>query len=217
MKEYVIIGAGSKAQHLASLFDMWGALLQFYEVPRENNESKNGVPVTTTPLWTPVNSPVVFSAIGDTRHKKSLIFDLAEATALDGYPLYFGNLIHPSCSVVKPKSIGKDVVLREFTCVGNDVEIGDHISSGPFTNISHNSIIRCYTTICGLVQISGGVTVEEGVFVGAGAKLKPGIHVGEGALIGIGAVVVEDVPANTVVVGNPARPREGLKELEPWI
>ena len=217
MKEYVIIGAGSKAQHLASLFGMWGTLLQFYEGPREDNESKNGVPVTTTPLWSYDNPPAVFSAIGDTRHKKNLIFDLAETVAYGGYPLDFRVLFHPTCSIVKPKRIGKDVVLREFTCVGNDVEIGDHVSSGPFTNISHNSKIGCYTTICGHVQISGAVTVEEGVFVGAGAKLKPGIHVGEGALIGIGAVVVEDVPANTVVVGNPARPREGLMELESWI
>ena len=48
-------------------------------------------------------------------------------------------------------------------------------------------------------------TLGNGVMVGAGSILLGAITVGDGALVGAGSVVVDDVPANTTVVGNPAR------------
>ena len=50
--------------------------------------------------------------------------------------------------------------------------------------------------------------------VGANATLLPGVVIGAGALVGAGAVVTKDVPADTVVVGNPARPLGRVSELE---
>jgi dTDP-4-dehydrorhamnose 3,5-epimerase-like enzyme len=47
--------------------------------------------------------------------------------------------------------------------------------------------------------------VCRGASVGAGAVVLPGIQVGEGAMIGAGSVVTRDVPARSVVFGNPAR------------
>jgi len=41
--------------------------------------------------------------------------------------------------------------------------------------------------------------------VGSGAVILCGVTIGEGAVVGAGAVVTKDVPAHTVVAGNPAR------------
>jgi acetyltransferase-like isoleucine patch superfamily enzyme len=54
-------------------------------------------------------------------------------------------------------------------------------------------------------HLAGQVRVGPGVFVGIGAVVSDGLSVGEDAIIGARAVVVEDVPENTGVVGNPAR------------
>ena len=48
--------------------------------------------------------------------------------------------------------------------------------------------------------------VGAGVFIGAGAELLGNIRIGEGVRIGAGSVVLSDVPAETTVVGVPARP-----------
>ncbi|WP_283401796.1 maltose acetyltransferase domain-containing protein [Halorubrum sp. DM2] len=48
------------------------------------------------------------------------------------------------------------------------------------------------------------VTVGDDVWVGGRAVITPGVEVGDGAVVAAGAVVVDDVPARTVVSGNPA-------------
>ena len=46
--------------------------------------------------------------------------------------------------------------------------------------------------------------VQKKASIGSHATIMCGITIGEGALVGAGAVVTKDVPANTIVVGNPA-------------
>ena len=46
--------------------------------------------------------------------------------------------------------------------------------------------------------------VKKKASIGSHATIMCGITIGEGALVGAGAVVTKDVPANTIVVGNPA-------------
>ncbi|MGW1956923.1 sugar O-acetyltransferase [Streptomyces sp. NPDC001920] len=50
------------------------------------------------------------------------------------------------------------------------------------------------------------ITIGDNVWLGGGAIVLPGVTVGDNSVIGAGAVVTKDVPANTVAVGNPARP-----------
>jgi acetyltransferase-like isoleucine patch superfamily enzyme len=49
------------------------------------------------------------------------------------------------------------------------------------------------------------VVLGDDVWVGAGAVILKGVTVGDGAVVAARAVVTRDVPADTVVAGNPAR------------
>ncbi|WP_444685465.1 sugar O-acetyltransferase [Alkalicoccus luteus] len=49
------------------------------------------------------------------------------------------------------------------------------------------------------------VTIGDNVWFGGGAIVNPGVTIGDNAVIASGAVVTKDVPANTVVGGNPAK------------
>ncbi|MGX1135406.1 maltose O-acetyltransferase [Streptomyces glaucescens] len=50
------------------------------------------------------------------------------------------------------------------------------------------------------------ITIGDNVWLGGGAIVLPGVSIGDNSVVGAGAVVTKDVPANVVVVGNPARP-----------
>jgi acetyltransferase-like isoleucine patch superfamily enzyme len=66
------------------------------------------------------------------------------------------------------------------------------------------------------------VTIAENVWIGDSAIICKGVTIGENSIIGAGAVVVDDIPANAVAAGNPARvvkqlnAAEGMIKRERW-
>ena len=56
--------------------------------------------------------------------------------------------------------------------------------------------------------------MKRGAIVGGNTTLAPGVVIGEQAFVGAGSVVLHDVPARMVVVGNPARVIKPIDELE---
>lgn len=98
-------------------------------------------------------------------------------------------------------TVGDECILRPFTFIPNGVEIGDRVFVGPnvtFTNDRYPNI--------GTEWELEETVVEDDVAIGAGSVICPGVRVGTRSLVGAGAVVTEDVPPETTVVGNPARP-----------
>lgn len=53
--------------------------------------------------------------------------------------------------------------------------------------------------------VSKPVTIGECVWIATSAIILPGVTIGEGAIVAAGSVVTKDVPAWTIVGGNPAR------------
>lgn len=57
------------------------------------------------------------------------------------------------------------------------------------------------------------VIIGNNVWIGKNVTVLKGVTIGSGAVIGAGAVVTKDVPSNTVMAGNPAKP---IKTIEKW-
>ena len=58
------------------------------------------------------------------------------------------------------------------------------------------------------------IYLKKGCVIGMGTIVMPGVTIGEGAIIGAGSVVVKDIPAWTIAVGNPCKVVKELKERE---
>lgn len=103
----------------------------------------------------------------------------------------YGADIHPAAKIG-----------RRFT-----VDHGIGVVVGGTTIIGDDCLMYQNATL-GMTGKHGGKrhpTLGNGVLVGAGSILLGTITVGDGAYIGAGSIVVDNVPANTTVVGNPAR------------
>lgn len=55
------------------------------------------------------------------------------------------------------------------------------------------------------------VTIGNSVWIGGSVTILPGVTIGNGVTIGAGSVVVDDIPDNTLAVGNPAKVVKQLK------
>jgi acetyltransferase-like isoleucine patch superfamily enzyme len=86
-------------------------------------------------------------------------------------------------------TVGADTLLAAYCYVIG----GDHESADPTTPVMAQA------------RRSKGVTVGDGVWMGAGAKILDGVTIGSHAIVGAGAVVRVDVPEYAVAAGRPAR------------
>lgn len=118
----------------------------------------------------------------------------------------FETIIHPSAVVSRMVKLGHGVVVFQNVVITSNVQIGNHVIILPNTVISHDDIIGDYTCITGGVCVSGGVVIGKSCYLGTNSTIIGNVHIGDRALVGMGSTVLQNVPANTVVVGNPAKP-----------
>jgi len=105
--------------------------------------------------------------------------------------------------------IGDHVEIGSLTtvCRGTlaDTVIEDYAKIDDHVHIAHNCRIGVGAMVIACAEVSGGVVLGKGSWVGPNATIIQQVKIGENALVGIGANVLRDVPAATTVAGNPAR------------
>ncbi|MDX3763435.1 acyltransferase [Streptomyces sp. AK02-04a] len=109
----------------------------------------------------------------------------------------------PSLRMENNAGIGQGT---QFLGLGS-VSLGAHLTMGPdclFITGDH-PIPKAGGNFRDHAPVHRDIVVEEDVFLGARVTVLPGVTIGHGAAVGAGSVVTKDVPAETVVAGNPAR------------
>lgn len=104
-------------------------------------------------------------------------------------------------------SINIGAVIGEGTMIDMNVVLGGRATVGK------NCHVGAGTVLAGVIEPPSAkpVIVEDDVVIGANCVVLEGVTVGKGAVVAAGAIVIDDVPAYTVVAGTPARV---IKEID---
>lgn len=137
-------------------------------------------------------------------------------------------------AIIESEAIGEETRIGAFAHVLAGAVIGRNSDIGDHTVIENHVVVGDRVTIKSGVQLWAGVRIENDVFVGpnasftndpllhgsnklsttvvkraasigANATILNGVVVGERAVVGAGSVVTQNVPADAVVAGNPAK------------
>jgi len=118
--------------------------------------------------------------------------------------------------IQKNAKVGKNCKISSHTFICEGVTIEDNVFIG-------HSVVFINDTYPHATNLDGDVQTEEdwkvepilvknGASIGSNCTILSNVTIGENAIVGAGSVVTKDVPANTIVAGNPTRI---LRTIEP--
>lgn len=118
--------------------------------------------------------------------------------------------------IQKNASVGCRCKVSSHTFVCEGVTIEDNVFIGHGVVFINDTYPRA-TTAAGELQTEKDWRVEptvvkKGASIGSGATILANVTIGENAIVGAGSVVTKDVPANTIVAGNPSRLFRALED-----
>lgn len=127
------------------------------------------------------------------------------------YKNYIVDIItHSTSNISKRAKIGCGTIIQANTFISTEVTIGKGCFLNHGSSIHHESKIGDFTILAPNSLVLGRVEIGEKCYIGAGAIVKENIVIGDNVVIGAGAVVVNNIPANSIVVGNPAKQYLGV-------
>ena len=160
--------------------------------------------------------------IGDDATIRSHTVIYAGTTIGKGFQTGHGALIREGNWIGDYVSVGSHSIVERDNTIEDNVRIHSNCFIPEFVHIKRRAWLGPSVTILNVLhppcpkfeECAHQVIIEENAKVGGNVTIAPRVTIGRNALIGAGAVVIDDVPPDTVVAGNPARVIKHIEDLD---
>lgn len=116
------------------------------------------------------------------------------------------NIIHQQTYIPnKYCKVGDGILVAPFAQIGPESEIGDYTTLLGNSFIGHNTLVGNFVHIASNAVIGANNKIGQGTHIGTNSVTRENVIIGKNVIVGSGSVVLNDIPDNAIVVGNPAR------------
>jgi len=200
----LVVGAGGHAKVVidaaqAAGFDVVGAI-------GDPQKAATVCGIHVAPTAEGIDADGFIIAVGDNRARA----ELYSAYLASG--LAPTSVIHPSAIIAPSVEVGSGTLIAAGVVVNTDAVIGENAILNTSCSVDHDCAIGTHAHVGPMSGLCGAVRVGTGTLIGVGCSLIPGVTVGDWSVLGAGSVVVDDLAADTVFAGVPARPLRPSEE-----
>lgn len=107
-------------------------------------------------------------------------------------------------------TINIGAIVGEGTMIDMNATLGGRATTGKNVHVGAGAVLA------GVIEppSAAPVVIEDNVLIGANAVILEGVRVGKGAVVAAGSIVIENVPAGSVVAGVPAKIIKTVEDVE---
>lgn len=144
------------------------------------------------------------------KHENALVEseNIGDSTQIGAFSqILTGAIIGKECNINTHVFVENDVIIGDRVTIKCGVQIWDglrienDVFIGPNATFANDKVLRSKQ----YSDEPSKTMIRQNASIGANATIIAGVTIGKNAMVGTGAVVTKDVPANAIVVGNPAR------------
>lgn len=198
-----ILGASGHGKMVAETAELLGYECVFFDdsYPEKQSNGMWSIVGTSTELYERLSEfSGVAVAIGNNAIRAKKFTELKNLGA--SLPCF----IHPKAVVSQYAEIGEGSVVFAGVVVNAFTRVGASAILNTSCTLDHDCQLGNAVHVSPGAHLAGGVIVADYAWLGIGASVKQLVSIGSNAMIGAGAVVLKDVPVDSIVVGNPAKP-----------
>jgi len=119
--------------------------------------------------------------------------------------ILFPTFVHPTVWLGKNTKVEQGCIIYPGVNINYETLISEFSTINMNATIGHNCTVGQCVTLSPSVNLGGFTEIGDGSFLGIGASTLQGISIGKNSIVGGMSIILQNVPDDATVVGNPGR------------